>query len=30
MCEGDDKTCPEFGLYHRKFKERLTVSDGRS
>jgi hypothetical protein len=23
MCAGDDKTCPEFELHHRKFKEAL-------
>jgi hypothetical protein len=23
MCAGDDKTCPEFELHHRKFKETL-------
>src|SRR6476619_3635868 len=23
MCAGDDKSCPEFELHHRKFKETL-------
>src|SRR4030081_408107 len=23
MCAGDDKTCPEFELHHRRFKETL-------
>ena len=23
MCAGDDKSCPEFELHHRQFKETL-------